>query len=63
MTAPLRPTCGTMTSMSGNAASGSGRPGWVRDVPVPHALDELRGSLQGSVGLPARLFWSGPQST
>jgi hypothetical protein len=29
-------------------------------VPVPHALDELRGSLQGSVGLPVRLFWSGP---
>jgi hypothetical protein len=29
-------------------------------VSVPHALDELRGSLQGSVGLPARLFWSGP---
>jgi hypothetical protein len=26
---------------------------------VPHGLDELRGSLQGSVGLPARLFWSG----
>ncbi|MGA9310776.1 MAG: hypothetical protein WBV74_10445 [Pseudonocardiaceae bacterium] len=22
--------------------------------------DELRGPLQGSVGLPARLFWSGP---
>jgi hypothetical protein len=46
--------------MSGNAAPGSRRPGWVRDVSVPHALDELRDSLQGSVGLPARLFWSGP---
>lgn len=49
-----------MTSMSGNVAPGSKCPGWVRDVPVPHALDELRGSLEGSVGLPARLFWSGP---
>jgi hypothetical protein len=46
--------------MSGNAAPGSRRPGWVWDVSAPHALDELRGSLQGSVGLPARLFWSGP---
>ncbi|MGH3788237.1 MAG: hypothetical protein ACRDRG_17205 [Pseudonocardiaceae bacterium] len=46
--------------MSGNAAPGKRRPGSVRDVPVPHALDELRGPLQGTVGLPARLFWSGP---
>jgi hypothetical protein len=36
------------------------RPGWVWDVPVPRALDELRGPLAGEVGLPARLFWSGP---
>lgn len=49
-----------MTGMNSDAAAGSRRPGWVRDVSVPHALDELRGSLQGSVGLPARLFWSGP---
>jgi hypothetical protein len=46
--------------MSGNAAPSSRRPGWVRDAPVPRALDELRGFLEGSVGLPARLFWSGP---
>jgi len=32
----------------------------VRDVPVPRALAELRGPLQGSVDLPARIFWSGP---
>ena len=51
--------CDTMTNMSDNTAP-SGRPGWVRDVPVPPALDELQGSLQGSVGLLARLFWSGP---
>lgn len=37
------------------------RPGWVRDVPVPRVLDELRGPLTGSVGLPAGLFWSGPR--
>lgn len=37
-----------------------GRPGWKRDVPLPHALRELRGPVEGSVGLPARLFWSGP---
>jgi hypothetical protein len=43
-----------------SGAAPAARPGWVRDVPVPHALDELRGSLTGSVGLPARLFWSGP---
>jgi hypothetical protein len=36
------------------------RPGWVRDVRVPRTLDELRGPLTGEVGLPARLFWSGP---
>jgi hypothetical protein len=40
---------------------GSGsRPGWVRDVAVPRDLGELRGRLRGSVALPARLFWSGP---
>lgn len=27
---------------------------------MPHGLDELRKALHGSVGLPARLFWSGP---
>lgn len=37
------------------------RPGWVRDVPVPRTLDELRGALTGTVGLPASLFWSGPR--
>ncbi|MGI9003599.1 MAG: hypothetical protein ACR2GH_18410 [Pseudonocardia sp.] len=37
------------------------RPGWVRDVPVPDVLDELQGPLTGTVGLPARLFWSGSQ--
>jgi len=37
------------------------RPGWVRDVPVPDALDELQGPLTGHVGLPASLFWSGPR--
>ena len=37
------------------------RPGWIRDVPVPRALDELDGPLVGSVGLPIRLFWSGPR--
>jgi hypothetical protein len=44
--------------------SGSGlhasRPGWVREVPVPESLAELRGPLSGRVGLPAWLFWSGP---
>jgi hypothetical protein len=27
---------------------------------VPQVLGELRGPLHGSIGLPARLFWSGP---
>jgi hypothetical protein len=45
--------------MAGVAPSGA-RPGWVRDVLVPHTLSELRGPLVGSVGLPARMFWSGP---
>jgi hypothetical protein len=36
------------------------RPGWVRDVPVPRALGELSGALAGVVGLPAGVFWSGP---
>lgn len=29
-------------------------------MPVPHVLSELQGATQGVVGLPARLFWSGP---
>jgi hypothetical protein len=29
-------------------------------VPVPGSLDELQGPLVGTVGLPAELFWSGP---
>lgn len=37
------------------------RPGWVRDVAVPTTLDDLRGPLTGHVGLPASVFWSGPQ--
>lgn len=37
------------------------RPGWVRDVAVPTTLDDLRGPLTGRVGLPASVFWSGPQ--
>lgn len=45
--------------MRRDAVSGA-RPGWVRDVPVPGALDELRGPLRGLVALSARLFWSGP---
>ena len=45
--------------VSGDATRAA-RPGWVRDVPVPRALDELRGPTTGIVGLPARLFWSGP---
>jgi hypothetical protein len=40
--------------------SGVRRPGWVRDVALPRSVDELQGALQGVVGLPARLFWSGP---
>ena len=27
---------------------------------MPRALRELRGPVHGTVGLPARLFWSGP---
>jgi hypothetical protein len=27
---------------------------------MPGALEELRGPVAGVVGLPARLFWSGP---
>src|SRR5690349_17712251 len=37
-----------------------GRPSWSKDVQVPHDLAELHGPTTGSVGLPARLFWSGP---
>jgi hypothetical protein len=48
-----------MDTMRGSASSAA-RPGWVRDAPVPRALDELKGPLQGSVSLPARIFWSGP---
>ncbi|MDN5917322.1 MAG: hypothetical protein L0I76_19860 [Pseudonocardia sp.] len=36
------------------------RPGWVRVVVVPHSLDELDGALSGLIGLPTRMFWSGP---
>lgn len=46
--------------MAGSPRSAA-RPGWVRDVAVPRALDELRGPLKGTVGLPATLFWSGPR--
>ena len=45
--------------VNGGAAPAS-RPGWVRDVPVPYDLGELRGKLSGVVALPGRLFWSGP---
>lgn len=45
--------------MSGSQRSAP-RPGWVRDVELPRALTELTGGLSGEVGLPARLFWSGP---
>lgn len=48
-----------MEGVSGGASSHV-RPGWVRDVPVPRALDALKGPLRGSVSLPARVFWSGP---
>lgn len=48
-----------MDDVSGGVSSGA-RPGWVRDAPVPRALEELKGSLRGSVSLPPRLFWSGP---
>jgi hypothetical protein len=44
----------------GHSEAPGARPGWVRDAPVPHTLSELRGSLRGNIGLPARLFWSGP---
>jgi hypothetical protein len=39
------------------------RPGWVRDVPLPRDLADLRGGLTGEVGLPVRLFWSVPDPT
>lgn len=45
--------------MPGGTTRGA-RPGWVRDVPIPRALDELHGPLHGEVGLPARVFRSGP---
>ena len=50
---------GSMVVMSGGVGRVV-RPGWVRDVQVPRDLDELRGAVEGVVGLPARLFWSGP---
>jgi hypothetical protein len=50
---------GDDVSVSGDV-SRSARPGWIRDVPVPRELDELHGPLDVIVGLPARLFWSGP---
>ncbi len=56
---PLLLTWGTMDFVNGTEAR-STRPGWVRDVPVPAALGELRGGLSGLVALPSRLFWSGP---
>lgn len=43
--------------MSSKAAR---RPGWVRPVAVPDSLNELDGALSGPVGLPTRMFWSGP---
>ena len=46
--------------MSGGNRSAE-RPGWVRDAELPRALTELAGPLTGEVGLPARLFWSGPE--
>lgn len=46
--------------LMGYRAVAGARPGWVRDVMVPHALDELRGPVHGDLGLPARMFWSGP---
>jgi len=36
------------------------RPGWIRDVELPAALDELRGPTAGVIRLPLRLYWSGP---
>jgi hypothetical protein len=36
------------------------RPGWIRHVPVPHALTDLHGPTTGAIGLPSTLFWSGP---
>lgn len=50
---------GTMKAMT-PATSPDRRPGWRRDVAVPRSLDELHGGLQGQVGLPASVFWSGP---
>lgn len=46
--------------MSGNDRWAT-RPGWIRDVELPRALTELTGRLSGEIGLPVRLFWSGPQ--
>ena len=36
------------------------RPGWIRDVELPRDLSELRGPTSGTVRLPLRLYWSGP---
>ncbi len=36
------------------------RPGWIRDVELPRAIDELRGPTTGVIRLPLRLYWSGP---
>ncbi|WP_132123835.1 hypothetical protein [Actinocrispum wychmicini] len=44
----------------GSDGSTAPRPGWHRDAAVPHELSELHGPTDGSIGLPARLFWSGP---
>ena len=46
-----------MAPMSSAAAR---RPGWGRAVAVPDSLDQLTGTLTGIVGLPTRMFWSGP---
>jgi hypothetical protein len=49
-----------MGTMVGSRRS-TPRPGWVRDVAVPTTLDDLQGPLTGRVGLPASVFWSGPE--
>jgi hypothetical protein len=36
------------------------RPGWIRDVELPRGLEELRGPTTGTVHLPLRIYWSGP---
>ena len=36
------------------------RPGWIREVEFPRGLDELHGPTTGTVRLPLRIYWSGP---